>query len=270
MFAGRVMSATPEGEVSVVAEFDDRTSGLGFLPDANGTPVAVLMDGRRLMRLERDQSRIHSDLSAEPARFINDMVMDAQGRAYLDFVAEVRRDNPERSRDCIMLVHTDGSYRVAATGDLYSPNGMALSGDRSTLIVAEGPKHRLTAFSVSSDGLLVNRRLFAETGEDRPDGICLDSEGCVWFGSPPTSRFVRIREGGEVAGAVPAPGRWAVACVLGGKDRQTLFMGSAQVPEILHAGKAYKLPLDEVIQALGQSHGYIETVEVEVPGAGTP
>ena len=227
----------------------------------DGTPIVVLMKTRQIMRIEGSRNTVHADLSDVPAEYLNDMVVDAEGRAYVDLLRKPPSGSPEDSGDCIMLVELNGQKRVVATGELYRPNGLAISGDGSTLVVAEGPKHRLTAFSVDRDGSLHNRRVYAETGLDEPDGICLDAEGAVWIGSPRTNQFLRIREGGETVQSIRVEGKWAVACVLGGPARRTLFMGTARVPAD---------PLRDLWGNLERSEGFIETVSVDVPGDGLP
>lgn len=107
--------------------------------------------------------------------------------------------------------------------DLWFPNGMLLTTDRSTLLVAESYAHQLTAFDVTPDGGLVNRRVWAHLGDGTPDGICMDSEGAVWYADVPAQRCVRVREGGEVVDTVEL-GRGCFSCALGGPDGKTLFL----------------------------------------------
>ena len=109
---------------------------------------------------------------------------------------------------------------------------------------------------IAEDGSLSGRRVFAELERVTPDGICLDVEGAVWVSSPSTSEFLRVTEGGTVTDRIPVPGKGAIACMLGGDDRRTLFLCTAQAT-------AQDL-------AQGKSVGWIETVRVEVPGAGRP
>jgi sugar lactone lactonase YvrE len=118
----------------------------------------------------------------------------------------------------------EGELRQVADG-LAFPNGMAVTPDNSTLIVAESYSSNLTAFDIDADGGLSNRRVWAELGGDPPDGICLDAEGAVWAGA--MNRCVRIREGGEIAESIELD-RSCFACMLGGEDGRTLFMMAAE------------------------------------------
>jgi sugar lactone lactonase YvrE len=123
-------------------------------------------------------------------------------------------------------VTPQGEARKVADG-LAFPNGMAVTPDNSTLILAESYGNRLTAFDIAADGDLYNRRVWADLGDGRyPDGICLDEEGAVWYADVPNKACVRVRGGGEVLQAVQAD-RGCFSCALGGADGKTLFIVAA-------------------------------------------
>jgi sugar lactone lactonase YvrE len=122
----------------------------------------------------------------------------------------------------IALVTPDGLARQVADG-LAFPNGMLVTADNSTLIVAESYNRKLTAFDIAAAGGLSNRRVWADLEDGVPDGICFDAEGAVWYGDVPNKRCVRVREGGEVLQTVELD-RGCFACALGGANRSTLFM----------------------------------------------
>jgi sugar lactone lactonase YvrE len=85
---------------------------------------------------------------------------------------------------------------------------------------------RLTAFDIADDGTLSNRRVWADGVG--PDGICLDADGCIWTSSASmTNDCVRVREGGHVLETVELD-RSCFATMLGGPDRRTLFMLTAE------------------------------------------
>ena len=112
--------------------------------------------------------------------------------------------------------------------DIHFGNGMAITADDSTLIVAESHAARLTAFSIGADGSLSNRRVWADLGEGAaPDGICLDGDGAVWYADVPNKHCVRVAEGGEVLDVVQAD-RGCFACMLGGANGSTLFIAAAE------------------------------------------
>ena len=254
MSAYKVQTVDLDGRLETIASVAERPAGLGFLPD--GRLMVISMRNRRLLRLEADGLGEIADLTDLTTGNLNDMVVDAEGRAYIGNFGYDYDSSPMSLRPTnIVLVTPDGRARSVADGLIF-PNGMVISPDGGTLIVAETFASRLTAFTVTPDGSLTDRRSFAELGGPLPDGICLDADGAVWVGSPTTGEFLRVVEGGTVTHRVPVPGKWAVACMLGGSDRLTLFLCTAETT-----------PED---QSKDKSKGWIETVRVEVPGAGYP
>ena len=242
--------------VEVITDALTMPSGLGFLPD--GDPIVVSMDERKVYRLTPGGPKEHADLRQYCSGMLNDMIVDTQGRAYVDanghsFFAE-HSDEP-RTDDVLVLVTPDGDTRVV-TEPMKGPNGVILTEDERTLISAESPGARLTAFDVQPDGSLTNQRLFAECGT-APDGICLDAEGAVWVAAPVAGEFLRVKEGGEITDRIPLDDRIALACVLGGPDRRTLFMMTAA-------------PHDLSVLKVKKTDGAVLRTQVTVPGAGRP
>jgi sugar lactone lactonase YvrE len=212
------------GDVATVAKLDDIPSGIGFHPD--GTPVVVSLGRKQLLRLGRDGTQLLADLTSVAGDFLNDMVVDGDGNAYVGTRTRAMRPSwsalpASEAVDTLVLVDHDGHARTVAN-DLISPNGTVITPDGERLIVAETYAHRISVFDRRPDGSLHRRRIFADVPGEFPDGITFDADGGVWFGSPYTNHFVRVQEGGEVTHMVELPG--AVACMLGGDDRRTLFL----------------------------------------------
>jgi sugar lactone lactonase YvrE len=253
MHAHRVLAMGPDGTLETIATVPGRPSGLGFTPD--GRLLIVSMVDRCLLRLDGDAIRVVAELQDFVGGDINDMVVDASGRAYVGNFGFDYNSGGKVTPATLVAVEPDGTARVVAD-ELMFPNGSVITPDGKTLIVAETSGRRLTAFGVAADGSLSNRRTWAELGQATPDGICLDAEGAIWAGSPTTQEFIRVCEGGEVTDHIPTPGKWAVACMLGDEDRRTLYLLTAETtqPEL----------------AQGKSKGFIETVRVDVPGDGWP
>jgi sugar lactone lactonase YvrE len=252
MHDDRVLSVDLAGRSQTVVEVPGRPSGLGWLPD--GRLLIVSMTDRRLLRLDPAGLTVVADLSGIAPFHCNDMVVDARGRAYVgNFGYDFEAGQPPRSA-ALALVLPDGSVHVAAD-DLAFPNGTVLTPDGRTLIVAESFAARLTAFDVAPDGTLGRRRIWAALPGAVPDGICLDAEGAVWIASPLSNEVLRVREGGAVVERI-ATATQAIACMLGGPDRRTLFVLTAQ-----------SFRRDECRE---QRQARIEIAEVEVPGAGLP
>ena len=195
---------------------------IDWLPD--GCLLVVSARNGRLLRREADGSLVtHADLSglAEKGHPWNEIVVDGRGNTYIN---NAGFDFPggKFAPGTIALFTRNGSARQAADGIAF-PNGMAITPDNSTLVVAESYGKRLTAFDIAADGGLSNRRVWADLGEGVPDGICFDAEGAVWYGDVPNKRCVRVREGGKVLQTIDLD-RGCFACMLGGVDRRTLFM----------------------------------------------
>jgi sugar lactone lactonase YvrE len=231
-----VVATDGEGHTEVIATVPNQPSGLGWLPD--GRALIVSMRDRRLLRLEPPGELVeHADLSGLATEMLNDMVVDASGRAYVgNFGFDLMHGAPIRPT-CIIRVDPDGSPEVAA-GDLLFPNGTVIFDD-GTLVVAESFGRRLTAFDIALDGALVNRRVWASFGEPpttdnvaqaltpgavAPDGMCADAEGAIWVADALGNRVVRLREGGEILEDVSTGDLGVYACMLGGEDGRTLYM----------------------------------------------
>jgi sugar lactone lactonase YvrE len=217
--AHEVIALDQEGRSEVVVRVDSFPMCIDHLPD--GRLLIVSSGDRRLLRQEPDGSlATHADLGTLGVHPWNDIVVDGRGNAYVN---NIGFDFPggEFAPGIVVAVTPDGSARQVADG-LAFPNGMAVTPDNATLIVAESYGQELTAFDIAADGSLSNRRTWAQV-DDHPDGICLDADGAAWYGDVPSKRCVRVREGGEVLQVIQLD-RGCFACVLGGPGRRTLFM----------------------------------------------
>jgi sugar lactone lactonase YvrE len=215
-----IIAVDLEGESEVIVRVASFPFCIDFLPD--GRLLIVSASDRLLLRREPDGPLVtHADLSTLSEHPWNDIVVDARGNAY---IGNIGFDFPEAqfAPGTLALVTPDGSARQVADGVAF-PNGIVVTPDNSTVIVAESYANRLTAFDITADGSLSNRRMWAELGGGVPDGICLDAEDAVWYGDVPNKRCVRVREGGEVLQTI-ALDRGCFACMLGGPDGKTLFM----------------------------------------------
>ena len=154
-------------------------------------------------------------------------MVDGRGNVYVNGVGFDSR--PASSPGHRRRGHARTARRGRSRTDIAFPNGMAVTPDDATLIVAESYGNRLTAFDIDADGGLSNRRVWADCGDGVPDGICLDAEGAVWYADVANRRCVRVREGGEVLAGVELD-RGCFACMLGGADGRTLFVVAAAWP----------------------------------------
>ena len=243
--------------ISVVVQTTDLPSGLGFLPD--GRLLIATMRERQLLRLDDDGLSVVADLGSQ-CQFVNDMVVDAQGRAYID-----SHFSHEADGGGIILVEPDGRYRVVVD-KMSAPNGLAITADGKTFIANDLLANKLVAFDIAPNGDLFDRRTFADLKGNSPDGLCLDEQGGAWVGLPFQGKFARVTEGGEVTHEIICENKWGVAPVLGGINRRTLFLCTAKValddmPGLLQNSR----------DARSKCQGWIEMVEnVKVAGAGRP
>lgn len=220
-------------------------AGLGFRPD--GSLLISSTEARQVLRYDGENVTTIADLSAIVPAPLGDMVVDGTGRAYVG--SQAREDG------VIVRLDPDDTFTVVAVG-LDFPNGMVITADGTTLIVAESTGRRLTAYSVAGDGALSDRRVFADGLDGPPDGICLDAEGGVWAAMTLAGQFERVTEGGDVTDRIEIGERIAIACALGGPERRTLFL--------LSSTDAYPQRLK------GTKLSRVDATTIDIPGAGLP
>lgn len=218
--AHQVIALNVDGSHEVVATVPSFPMCIEFLPD--GRLLIVDSAQRRLLRREADGSLVqHADLSAIADKPWNDIVVDGRGNAYVNSIG-FEFPGGEFAPGLIALVTPEGDVSQVADG-LAFPNGMAITADGATLIVAESYANQLTAYDIGSDQRLGNRRVWAATPGDHPDGICVDAEGTVWYADVANQHCVRVREGGEAL-ATADMDRGAFACVLSRGEDPRLFV----------------------------------------------
>ncbi len=239
-YAKQVLKIAPDGRAEVAATLENQPSGLGWLP--NGDLLIVSMEDRRLLRRRADGSLVvHADLSGLAGAWLNDMVVDSKGRAYVgNFGFDLFSDDPPRQARLVQ-VDPDGSALIAS-GELMFPNGSVITGDGKTLIVAESFGNRMTAFTIAEDGSLSDQRIWAQFGpppswaslhdmikvDFAPDGSAIDREDCVWVADAVNNRVCRVRAGGEILQEVKGPENFGTyACALGGPDGRSLLICAA-------------------------------------------
>ena len=260
-YAHAVKSVDETGKVRTELTLDDQPSGIGWLPD--GRLLVVAMKERAVKRLEPTGLALHADISHLTAHLCNDMVVDADGSAWVgnfgfDLDAELRTrgadvisDHPSTN---LVRIDADGSVYLAAA-DMHFPNGSVITPDGSTLIVAETLASRLTAFTINADKSLSDRRVWAAVENVAPDGICLNDNNEVWVANALAPEVILVAEGGEVLKRVETS-QPCYACMLGGMDGKTLFAVTA-------ASSDGEL-------AAAEKTGKIETVRVDRARAGWP
>ena len=256
-----VAALSPDGTVEVIHRMPDAPGGIGW--DADGSLLVVSQVRCKLLREVGGYLYDFCDLlpffrpdggpdSLRP----NDLVVDQAGRAYVGGMTMTGAgDTP------LVLVERDGSARILLD-DLLSPNGLAISPDGSTLVVAESMGQRLAAFTIGDGGSLTGRRILAKL-DAGPDGICYDADGFIWAACPADGRLVRVSSDGVIDRVLDLPDRMPLACMLGGADGRTLYVATVR-------GR-WSPELDAFVDDLGSIYtGAYEAIRVDVPRAGLP
>jgi sugar lactone lactonase YvrE len=261
--AGEIIAVDLDGKSEVMASGPE---GLGWsidwLPDGR-----LLVTGPDLKRQEPDGSWVeHADLSAIASHGWNEIVVDGRGNIYLNGMGFDFMAGEKPAPGIIALVTPDGQARQVADGIAF-PNGMAVTPDNQTLLIAESFAGQLTAFDIADDGSLSNRRVWA--GGIGPDSICLDAEGFVWTHSAdtklhtgrddlPAGEAIRVREGGEIVQRIPLD-RPSFGCALGGSDRRALFLVATEWRGV-----------EQAEAVLAERTGQVLVISAPAPGVGFP
>lgn len=218
--AQELIAVDLEGRSEVVVRVPSSPFSIDWLLDGSLLIVSGL-EGVLLRREPDGSLATHADLSGLSDHPWNEIVVDGRGNAYVNNIG-FEFPCGEFAPGTVALLAPDGSCRQVADGVAF-PNGMAVTPDNSTLIVAESYANKLTAFDIEEDSSLSNRRVWADLGDGVPDGLCLDAEGAVWYADVPNKRCVRVREGGEVLQKIDLD-QGCFACMLGGPNGKTLFL----------------------------------------------
>ena len=279
-YSHKVMTLDENNSLETVCEVPSQPSGLGWLP--NGDLLIVSMLDKKILRFSEGSISVHADLSEYVAHKCNDMVVGRDGTAYVGNFGMGDAGESLNSTH-LMIVKSDGTV-LKGPDNLLFPNGTVITEDGKNLIIAETLGAKLTSFDIEDNGELTNRKLWARTsplfslliikflssmGFDLskvdfskysknlhvPDGICLDEKNGIWIASPTTKAVVRIEKGGNITDTINTP-KGAFACMLGGKERKTLYViiSNSSDPE----------------EAQASPEGEIHSIEVEIPGVGKP
>ena len=220
---GEIIAVDAEGRAEVIVRVPTTLPYcIDFLPD--GRLLVVSGQERRLLRLEPDGRLVtHADLTSVSDHGFNEIVLDGRGNIYVNGGGPMGAAEPA---GMVVLVTPDGAVRPVAHGIAF-PNGMAITPDNRTLIVADFLGQGVARVDITADGGLSPARTWAALGDGAPDGDCIDTDGAVWYADVPNKRCVRVREGGKVLDQIQFD-RGCFACMLGGRDGRTLYVVAAE------------------------------------------
>ncbi len=265
-----VYSVSSAGHEEQVLAVDGQPSGLGWMPDGS-LLVASMTDHLLLRRDPSGSVSVHADLTEVCTGVLNELVVDRTGRAWVgDFGFDLMAfDDPVATS--LKRVDPDGTVTVVAS-DLIFPNGSVITDDGATLIVGETLGNRYTSFSISADGSLRDRAVWAALGPEvtlgpatetlaqlrvAVDGCTLDAENHIWAADGIGGRCIRVARGGEITDEIrPPDGLSVFACMLGGANGRTLLLCCA--PDYFEANRR------------DTREAVLLTTDVEVPHAGLP
>lgn len=266
IFGGRVLRISQGGDASVEAEVKHWPTGLGWLPDGD-LLIVSLKDRRLLRRGVNGRLELHADLTRMTPYWLNDMVVDRKGHAYVGNMGVHLLGGGSPAPTTLCRVDADGTAEVAAT-DLYYPNGMAVTRDGGTLIVGESLGNRMSAFTIAQDGRLSDRRVWAQFAPTpdaatltmsmlhqmafAPDGCAIDELDRLWIADASNDRLCYVAEGGRIIREIAAPSGYHVfSCALGGTDGRSLLICAA--------------PSIDPNETRGQAALFVEPVDVAAP-----
>jgi sugar lactone lactonase YvrE len=158
-----------------------------------------------------------------PDNRFNDGRCDRAGRFWAGTMSHVNRD-PTGS-----LYRFDADFRSTKLRNaIIIPNSLAFSPDGRTMYFADTNRHTLWAYDYdAATGAATRERVFADTGKGRPDGSCVDAEGCLWNADYGAARVVRYTPAGKVDRTFELPVTNVTCCCFGGKDLDTLYITTA-------------------------------------------
>lgn len=266
-YAHKVFKVDLDGSLKEVVTIANQPSGLGWLPD--GSMLVVSMIDRKIYRYFNEALELYADIGEFATFHANDMVVSESGYVYVgnfgfdldEFIEQkglaalVEQPGPPKAN--LVVIDPDTKSPSIAWPSMDFPNGMVITPDGSTLIVAESLGMRLTAFDIANDGSLSNKRTWADLSPYlcAPDGICLDENGDIWVANAIGNHCLLVEEGGTLKGKVTAPMN-CFACMLGGDDGKWLYYMSA--------------PTSNAVQAKKEKNGIILKAHVYTPRAGLP
>ena len=159
-----------------------------------------------------------------PDNRFNDGRCDRQGRFWAGTMSDLRRE-PVGT-----LYRLDADLACAALRNaIIIPNGLAWSPDGRSMYFADTNRSTIWVWDYDPEnGAATRERVFADTGTGRPDGSCVDAEGCLWNAEYGAGRLVRYTPGGKQDRVIELPVTNPTCCCFGGEHLDVLYITSAR------------------------------------------
>jgi gluconolactonase len=245
---GRVRKILPDGTMSIFASPGGGPNGAARGPDGalyvtnnggflwkNSLPIGPAADYEtgRIERIDAQGSiqRLYTSCDGERLSAPNDLVFDAEGNFY--FTDPIHRnpqvrepmDQPTRRRGNVYYATTDGKHIRRVATNLQHPNGIGLTPDGKTLLVAETFAGTVCTFPIRAPGELGERRPFGTLPQGyRPDGFCVDEDGYVLVCGVLGGGIVVFDPNGKQVDILPTADKAVTNAAFGGPERKTLYI----------------------------------------------
>jgi gluconolactonase len=231
---GRVFRIAPDGEWSLVTEYDGWPNGLKIHRDGR---IFITDYKNGIMVMDPASGAVEPYLThrnSESFIGVNDLFFDSLGRLYFTDQGQTGMHDPTGR----VYRYDPASGRLdRLIGNGPSPNGLVASPDESVLYVGMTRGNAVWRIPLTADGGTTKASIFTALagGVGGADGLAVDCDGrlfvcdagngCVWGFSPFAEPLLRIR---AVSG-----GRTTTNLAFGGSDNRTLFIIDSATATIL-------------------------------------
>lgn len=220
----RIVRLDQDGTVSEFLKPSGKANGLVF--DGQGHLYACQGEARRVVKIALQDGKIEplcETYDGKPLNSPNDLALDGHGGLYFTdprYGQDMKIDQP-----CMGGYYIDAAGKTSRVIDkLARPNGVLVSNDGKSLIVAEPNKRELVKYQITAPGKLSEGKVIF-TGDQTldgggADGMCLDQQGNIYA---TYKGIVVLNPEGALIGRIPVPEQPA-NCTFGGPDGKTLYI----------------------------------------------
>ena len=229
---GRIFRISPDGEFSLVTEYDGEPNGLKIHRDGS---IYVADHRHGLMRLDPGSGTIKPFLEGpDKERFkgVNDLVFASNGDLYFTDQGQTGLHDP-----------TGRVYRLTPAGQLTalvdnvpSPNGIVLNRSERVVFVAATRSNEIWLLPVGENGGVSKAGLFAQLPCPGPDGMALDAKGNLAVAHPGLGIvWLFDRRGLPIGRVESCAGAMVMNIAYGGPANRWLYITEASSGSVLRA-----------------------------------